>query len=206
MSRWIKLVDALQEYKEMYRKFVKYTLHNKVRVLSKDKTGWEEEQVVANEELICHPILIDGKPCLVNKETVFNLFLQGKEGYLNRREILTEYCKLYIDEHLRTIVKPLNETTYKKLPEYIQSEIGDCWLDDGYEATDVIGVKCVLFKHIHGRILHYAVTGKSSYFAFPVCVVIQLPENTLVDMYNPLLDGSCYERALKICINECEIK
>lgn len=211
MSRWIKLVDALQEYKEMYRKFVNYTPINSVEsvTLSKEKTGWKEDQEMVAEEIQWRPILIKDKPCLIGEGLTDGdaLYLKGIIGTKNRKEVFLEYCKLYIHKDLKTTVIPLNEEIFKELPDYVKCEIGDCWLDNAGE--EFVGVKSVWCHSIHNCILFHngKVSGEQNqYYAYPMCVIVQLPEDILVNMDNVAYNGSCYERALKISIHEYEIK
>lgn len=207
MSRWIKLVDAMQQDAEMYLKYINYTPINSVKsvILPKEKTGWKEDQALTTEELQWHPVLIDGKPCLIGENSANDLYLQGAIGSQNRGEVFAEYCKLYDNEDLKTTVIPLNEKILNGLPDHIKNRIGDCWLDDAND--EHIGVKSILFHKIHKCILFYknAVSGEQyQYYAYPMCVVAQLPEDILVNMDDSILNGSCNQRALKISINECK--
>lgn len=211
MSRWIKLVDAMQEDAEIYRKYVEYTPINSVEgiILKKEYTGWKEDQAVVAEDLLWHPILIAGKPCLISKETNFELVLQGEAGALNHRECLRMYSTLYSDEVYETNVKPLNEEIYKKLPEFIKNEVGNCWLVDTYETSNIMGAKSTWYKKVHDSFLQYKGEDDKvqiNYYGYRMCLVIELPENILVNIDNPVWDGSCYEKALKISDEECEVE
>lgn len=205
MSKWRRLVDVLQENEEMYRKFVDYTPINDVEsvTLMADKTGWKRDQTLIAEDLQWHPVLIDGKPCLINHETETGLLLQGEKGYLNRHEMFAKYCKLYSDEDWNTSVIPLDEETYEGLPEYIKSKLGTCWLDDGFDRSNLVGAKSTWCNKVHESFLRY--NGEDNYYGFHMCMIIQLPENILVYMDNSVWDGSCYEKALKISNSECQI-
>lgn len=236
MSEWRRLVDVLKEDEEMrrrcaeeleedpekfetgtemYRKFVEYTPINGVEsiTLSQRFTGWREEQTAIAEDLQWHPVLIDDKPYLISKATEFELFLQGERGAWNRLQCLTKYVSLYTDTEWDTEVRSLNEEMYKKLPQFVKSEIGNCWLDDSYATETIIGAKSTWYTTVHETYLQYTSTKPEgeeethdNYYGFGICIVIHLPEDILVNVDDSVWDGSCGEKALKISKEKYEVE
>ena len=206
MAKWRKLVDVLGEDSEILRKYINYKPNSGISNISfeRDYTGWKEEQSAEAEILSWHPVLVNGEPCLINEATEFTLFFQGLKGYVNIRELLEKYSKLYCDIELGSKSEPLMEKVYNMFPESIQNKIGNCWLDDYYQEVNAYGVKCVFLTKIHTRILYHSLEKKEDFYAFPICMIIHLPHDIMVKMDDPIRDGSCLQKALKISNCDCE--
>jgi len=99
------------------------------------------------EDLKWYYMEIDNKPYIVSEPTKNTLFLEGKEGSLNRNKIMREISKLYSNDKKQIIAEHLSVEIFDKIvnnhKHYInrvnnyfsQGRISS-WLADGYGEYD----------------------------------------------------------------------
>lgn len=124
-----------------------FNQNNENFVIGARATGYWHVQYFKYEKLKWYYMEIDNKPYIVSQTTKTLLYLGGKEGSLNRNNIMRGISKLYSNDKKQIIAEHLSVEMFDKIVNnhhhyinrvnnYFSQGLTSSWLSDGYGEYD----------------------------------------------------------------------
>ncbi len=205
MPEILRLSEVLSKkavYGDFTERYVTYVPERKKVELTKYDTGWYTSQSIWTETLRWNPILLpDSKLALVGSQTNFILKLLGEEGYKYGVDALKKACSVYDSEKLGLHAIPLTEEIFEKLPEKLKMNHTFYWLATKFSGSFGKGIKVVLGFGVVKEVTLYNMRSYESRDQFSICPVIPLPDDTMIYIRNPYIDGLTPNKPIQLILN-----